>query len=525
MSALPRAVRPLAGFAALLRAHGFRVAPEQTTGFLAAVELLGPSDIGAVRRAAHALLAPPPERHPEFDALFRAWFHGGEVALADPEGAARPPPRAAGGAGKPPARTGQRGRSGGLASGAEALAHLRPGPGGADRWLARVRRDGPAALPRRRSARRRAVARGPGIDLRRSLRSIVRHDGDLPRLVRTERRVLRRPLLVLIDVSGSMRGRAEDCLRFAHALAGAGRVEVFTFGTRLTRISPALARRRPEAALAAAAATERPGQPAAASALKQNYQHQQTTHENRQPRQQGLHAGHICRQQRHPTNPSEFNATNKGPGTATGPPYPIQTVYHGTGLAALRAHREGPDALSMVAVGTLRACKGFDTLIGATAKLKRSGVPVRLTIVGDGEERPRLARLADRLGLNGSVSFTGYIPNEDVVGLYARSTVLVHPARAATHFGIPNVIVEAQAARLPVVCTPLPALAELIEDGTSGVYVPEDDAEKLAAALADLYARPDRRHRLAAEGLSRVTERFDILKTAGDLADLFSAPA
>ena len=98
--------------------------------------------------------------------------------------------------------------------------------------------------------------------------------------------------------------------------------------------------------------------------------------------------------------------------------------------------------------------------------------------------------------------------------LYAKASVLVLPARAATHFGIPNVIVEAQAASLPVVCTRLPALSELIEDDVSGVYVPEDDAPRLAQALRALFDDPARRRRLAAEGLRRVTARFDISETA-----------
>src|ERR1700733_10512413 len=64
------------GFTALLRRSGFAVAPEQTMGWLAAIELLGPREIGDIRRAARATLAPPPERFAEFDALFDAHFLG-----------------------------------------------------------------------------------------------------------------------------------------------------------------------------------------------------------------------------------------------------------------------------------------------------------------------------------------------------------------------------------------------------------------------------------------------------------------
>ena len=60
------------------------VAPEQTAAFLAAIELLGPSGITDIRRAAHATLAPPPERRAEFDALFDAHFLGATTTIATP---------------------------------------------------------------------------------------------------------------------------------------------------------------------------------------------------------------------------------------------------------------------------------------------------------------------------------------------------------------------------------------------------------------------------------------------------------
>ena len=74
--AMPAPARYLAGFPPYLRGFGFTTSPEQTVAFLEAVELLGPGGIEEVRRAAVATLSPPHERSGEFDALFRAWFHG-----------------------------------------------------------------------------------------------------------------------------------------------------------------------------------------------------------------------------------------------------------------------------------------------------------------------------------------------------------------------------------------------------------------------------------------------------------------
>src|SRR5580693_9571575 len=83
------------GFTALLRRSGFAVAPEQTIAWLSAIELLGPSEIGDVRRAARATLAPPPERFAEFDALFDAHFLGSVVPGLEGEPSDEEPLKAA----------------------------------------------------------------------------------------------------------------------------------------------------------------------------------------------------------------------------------------------------------------------------------------------------------------------------------------------------------------------------------------------------------------------------------------------
>jgi len=202
-------------------------------------------------------------------------------------------------------------------------------------------------------------------------------------------------------------------------------------------------------------------------------------------------------------------------------PARVHTVYHGIDLSHPVLERVELPGLTVLAVGTLRGCKGFDTLLRAAARVRTQGTPVRLIIVGDGEERPRLERLARRLGIAGRVAFTGYVPHEELARFYAVATLLVHPARRADHFGIPNVILEAAAARLPVVCSPLPALGEVLEDGKNGVYVPEGDVDGLAAALTALAADPARRRRLAEEGFRRLSEQFDITRTAGRFAGLF----
>ena len=76
---LPRAARVFVSFVSLLRVNGFAVAPEQTTTFLSAVELLGPRSLEDIHRAGLATLAPPPERRATYDHLFDIHFRGSEA--------------------------------------------------------------------------------------------------------------------------------------------------------------------------------------------------------------------------------------------------------------------------------------------------------------------------------------------------------------------------------------------------------------------------------------------------------------
>ena len=254
VSALPRAAQPFVTFPALLRANGFAVAPEQTATFLEAVGLLGPRSIADIRRAAHATLAPPPDRRAAFDALFGMHFLGemeeGE-ALGEPEDeTVRVQEERAGGA--EPLVSDEVNEAGQDATAAEALSVRRFGPASDYEVLRRFARAAPAHLPRRPGYRRMRARRGEYFDTRRTLREAVRNDGDVMTLRRLKRRLRQRRILLLIDVSGSMKERTEQHLRIAHALAHAvERIEVFTFGTRLTRVTRAMRLKNRDMALAA----------------------------------------------------------------------------------------------------------------------------------------------------------------------------------------------------------------------------------------------------------------------------------
>lgn len=241
-SGLPAAVQPFVDFPAILRQHGFVMSPDQTIDYIAAIGLLGPRDMGDIHRAGLALLAIPPERREDYDALFRAYFMGhtvsapvsgddeDEVEVHDPQGQQ-----------SQVEVDEDENEAGAKAISGEHLAHRLFSDLPHDAALTAFSRLAPQRLPRRLSYRRTASRRGDRLDMRKTLREAVRRDGEVFTLPRTRRKSRQRRIVLLVDVSGSMQDRTQNLMQFAHALAQASdRFEAFTFGTRLTRITPAL---------------------------------------------------------------------------------------------------------------------------------------------------------------------------------------------------------------------------------------------------------------------------------------------
>ncbi|MEP2532099.1 VWA domain-containing protein [Shimia sp.] len=239
---LPRAAHPFVEFPAILRSHGFSVAPDQTIGFLQAVGLLGPQSILDVHAAGLAMLAIPHERKQEYDALFRGYFMGqtisapaageedDQVQVHEPSGGTREVD-----AEEEESEVGAEAVSG------ERLSHRQFPEETEDAVLREFARQAKARLPRRKSYRRAPARHGDKLNMRQTLREAVRRDGEVFTLPKTRRKTRQRRIVLLVDVSGSMKDRTETSLRFAHALAqSADRFEVFTLGTRLTRVTSSL---------------------------------------------------------------------------------------------------------------------------------------------------------------------------------------------------------------------------------------------------------------------------------------------
>ena len=244
---LPDAARAFLEFPEILRAHRFSVAGDQALAFMASAPLLAPLNLRRLHRAAHATLGPPPERHAEFDALFQKYFLGGESIVAAKSLPERDAPVSEGlGAAQTIPEIRKANKSGQSATQSEALGlrRLRALNG---KPALRALKHG---LPRRLRLRQERMPHGKRLDLRRSLSDLVATDGDLVALARSGRKSVPRRIVLLIDISGSMKAETDSYLDLAYDLTREFRdTETFAFGTRLTRLTQALRHKSKETAL------------------------------------------------------------------------------------------------------------------------------------------------------------------------------------------------------------------------------------------------------------------------------------
>lgn len=181
------------------------------------------------------------------------------------------------------------------------------------------------------------------------------------------------------------------------------------------------------------------------------------------------------------------------------------------------------DVPCLLSVGRLVEKKGHRTLVEAMAILRDRGIAARAVIVGDGPERPALADLIDRHQLVDAVELRPSITQTELVALLPSADLFVLPCVIAAdgdRDGIPVSLMEAMAAGLPVVSTTVSGIPELVDE-SAGVLVPPRDAAALAAALAELATQPERRRRLGEGGRRIVRQRFDVARSALQMAELF----
>jgi phosphatidylinositol alpha-mannosyltransferase len=196
-------------------------------------------------------------------------------------------------------------------------------------------------------------------------------------------------------------------------------------------------------------------------------------------------------------------AVSEAAGELVGRYYPGDYVLTPNGVQTKRfagPRREGAGTKTILFLGRIERRKGLEVLIEAMTYL--GDLDARLVVGGTGPEEPACRRLAMRLGVR--AEFRGSIPDEALADLYRSADVYCAPGLGGESFGI--VLIEAMAARSPVVCSDIPGYRAVA--GDAALLVPPEDAEALAGALRRVLTEDHLATRMAAAS-ERTAARYD----------------
>jgi len=177
-----------------------------------------------------------------------------------------------------------------------------------------------------------------------------------------------------------------------------------------------------------------------------------------------------------------------------------------------------------VQAGRLIEKKGLPVTLRASASFLKRYPNATLTIAGEGPLLDQLQDSARELKIDNRVSFAGFISQEQLRDLYYASHIFLHPSETGpdgNQEGIPNSMLEAMASGLPVFTTQHGGIPEAIENGVSGLLVPEHNHDELGRALLDAVQDPRFLSRIARAGADVVRKNFDLGAQARRLDDIY----
>ncbi|MEY2490508.1 MAG: hypothetical protein QOC70_2450 [Verrucomicrobiota bacterium] len=202
----------------------------------------------------------------------------------------------------------------------------------------------------------------------------------------------------------------------------------------------------------------------------------------------------------------------------------VHRIYNGVDLSRFHPVDFGSGIPAIVSIGRFIEKKGFTDLISACRLLKPRGRDFVCEIIGEGPLETALRSQIVRDGLESCVKLVGPQTQSQISLRLAHATIFALPCTREEGGGmdnLPTVIMEAMAAGLPVISTPLAGVPEMVENDVSGKLVPEHDPEAVCAALEYLIANPEQARRFGGRGREIAREKFSIETSGGALRALF----
>ncbi len=184
------------------------------------------------------------------------------------------------------------------------------------------------------------------------------------------------------------------------------------------------------------------------------------------------------------------------------------------------ARENGAGPLHVLYIGRMVPVKGQAVLLEAIDQLRRAGLDIQATMIGEGVRREALARVVRDRRLEHVVELPGAVGQDTLRHYYEKADIFALPSFAE---GIPGVLMEAMAMGLPVVSTRIAGIPELVDDGHSGFIVPPGRVDALANALHRLAADVKLRRIMGERGRAKVVAEFSIEPSARQMKEMFSS--
>ena len=203
----------------------------------------------------------------------------------------------------------------------------------------------------------------------------------------------------------------------------------------------------------------------------------------------------------------------------------IYRIYHGIDTS-LFTNQIGEKSTAtppyqILTVARMTPKKGLPTVLRAMKQLAQNGIPVKHTLIGDGDDRDKILALIKELELENVTQWLGTRPHEVVLEHYRQADLFVLGCEVAANGdrdGIPNVLLESMAMGVPVVATTVSAIPELVESEKTGLLVKPGEPGLLADAMSRLLTDEDLRRRVVPAARECINENFDNKVLVRDLA-------
>ncbi len=163
---------------------------------------------------------------------------------------------------------------------------------------------------------------------------------------------------------------------------------------------------------------------------------------------------------------------------------------------------KNPADIFLITVGRLTYKNATDDLISSLSRLPQN---IKLLVIGRGEDRHKLEKLTKDLSLENRVKFLGYMDYSDIPKYLAVSDIFIRPSRSE---GFGNSFIEAMAARIPVIATPVGGIADFLDDRETGMFCAPNSPKSIANTVMALIQDKPLSNRIVEKAFNRVKDKY-----------------